>query len=116
MLKMDKLRAIIGFLIVFAGIYVGWKMIPPYFHKYEFQDDLDEIARRNSYTQKTDDDVRAMVIQDAHSNDIPLREDQITISRSVDGMGISVHYRIHVDLLVHPVDLDFIVNSVNKRI
>jgi hypothetical protein len=113
---MGKLKAIIGFLVVFGGIYVGWKMIPPYFHNYEFQDDLDEIARRNSYTQKTDDDVRALVIQQAGSLDIPLREDQISISRNPDGMGISVHYRIHVDMAVHPMDLDFTVNSVNKRL
>ena len=113
---MGKLKAIIGFLVVFGGIYVGWKLIPPYFHNYEFQDDLDEIARRNSYTQKTDDDVRAVVIQQAGSLDIPLKEDQIAISRGGDGMGISVHYRIHVDMIVHPMDLDFTVNSVNKRL
>lgn len=113
---MGKLKGIILFLVVVAGIYVGWKIIPPYFHNYEFQDDLDEIARRNSYTLKTDDDVRAVVIQQAGSLDIPLKEDQISISRSGDGMGISVHYRIHVDLVVHPMDLDFTVNSVNKRL
>lgn len=113
---MGKLKAIIGFLVVFGGIYVGWKMIPPYFHNYEFQDDLDEIARRNSYTVKTDDDVRAVVIQEAGSLDIPLKEDQIAISRGGDGMGISVHYRVHVDMIVHPMDLDFTVNSVNKRL
>lgn len=113
---MGKLKAIIGFLVVFGGLYVGWKLIPPYFHNYEFQDDLDEIARRNSYTQKTDDDVRAVVIQQAGSLDIPLKEDQIAISRNGDGMGISVHYRIHVDMIVHPMDLDFTVSSVNKRL
>jgi hypothetical protein len=113
---MGKLKAIIGFLVVFGGIYVGWKLIPPYFHNYEFQDNLDEIARRNSYTQKTDDDVRAVVIQQAGSLDIPLKEDQIAISRGGDGMGISVHYQVHVDMIVHPMDLDFTVNSVNKRL
>jgi hypothetical protein len=113
---MGKLKGIIGFLVIIAGIYVGWKLIPPYFHNYEFQDNLDEIARRNSYTTKTDDDVRAVVIQEAGTLDIPLREEQISISRNNDGLGISVHYRIHVDMVVHPMDLDFIVNSVNKRL
>lgn len=113
---MGRLKGIIGFVVILAGIYVGWEMIPPYFHNYEFQDDLDEIARRNSYTVKTDDDVRAMVIQQAGSYGIPLKEDQINISRNGDGMGISVRYRIHVDMVVHPMDLDFTVNSVNKRL
>ena len=113
---MGKVKAILALVLILGGIYVGWKMIPPYFHKYEFQDDLDEIARRNSYTQKTDDDVRALVIQQASTLDIPLKEDQITITRTGDGLGISVHYMIHVDMVVHPVDLDFTANSMNKRI
>jgi hypothetical protein len=112
---MGKVKAIVGFLLVFGGIYLGWKLIPPYFHNYEFQDDLDEIARRNSYTQKTDDDVRAVVIQTASGLEIPLKEEQVTISRTGDGMGITVHYRVHVDMIVHPTDLDFTVNSLNKR-
>ena len=45
---MGKIKGLIAVLILGGGFYVGWKMIPPYFHKYEFQDDLDEIARVNS--------------------------------------------------------------------
>lgn len=113
---MGKVKAILALVLILGGTYVGWKMIPPYFHKYEFQDDLDDIARRNSYTHKTDDEVRALVIQQASTLDIPLKEDQITITRTGDGLGISVHYQIHVDMVVHPVDLDFTADSMNKRI
>ena len=113
---MGKVKAIIALVIIFGGTYLGWKIIPPYYHKFEFQDELDDIARRNSYTQKTDDDVRTIVIQKATTLDIPLREDQISITRTGDGLGISVHYQIHVDMIVHPVDLDFTAMSMNKRI
>lgn len=113
---MGKLKGFLALFILFGSCYLGWELIPPYFHKYEFQDELDEIARRNSYTQKTDDDLRTLVIQKASTLDIPLKEDQITITRTGDGLGISVRYRIHVDMVVHPVDLDFIANSMNKRI
>ena len=112
---MGKLKAAIGLFVVVAAFYVAWNVIPPYFHNYQFQDDLDEIARRNSYTNKTDDDLRAMVMKHASDLEIPLKEDQITISR-VDGLGISVHYKIHVEMMVHPMDLDFTTNSLNKRI
>ena len=113
---MGKIKAVVALVLIFGSIYVGWNMIPPYFHKYEFQDELDDIARRNSYTGKTDDDLRALIIQKASSMDIPLKEDQITITRTSDGLGISVHYHIHVDMVVHPVDLDFTAASMNKRI
>lgn len=113
---MGKVKALIAFALLIGGAYLCWELIPPYFHNYQLQDQLDDIARRNSYTHKTDDDVRALVIQTASSLDIPLKEDQITITRTGDGLGISVHYHLHVDMAVHPVDLDFVANSMNKRI
>ena len=52
----------------------------------------------------------------AETEDIKLKEDQVAVTRTRDGLGISVKYRIHVDMVVHPVDLDFTANSLNKRI
>ena len=114
---MGKIKTIVGFLVIATLLYVGWNLVPPYFHNYAFQDDLDEIARRNAYlTQKTDDDLRAQVIKQASDESILLKEDQITITRTGDGLGISVHYKVHVDMLLHPMDLEFTTNSLNKRI
>lgn len=113
---MGKLKAALAFIIIAGGIYLGWELIPPYFHNYEFQDDLDDVARVNAYTHKTDEDIKALVIKKADDLGIPLKEEAISITRTVDGMGISVHYSIHVDLILHPMDLDFTANSLNKRI
>ena len=114
---MGKLKAVIGFGVIAVMFYVGWNLIPPYFHDYTFRDDLDEIARRASYmAPKTDDELKDMVIKKAASDSVALREDQITIDRLPDGLGITVRYKVHVDMLVHPMDLDFTTNSLNKRI
>jgi Domain of unknown function (DUF4845) len=113
---MGKIKGLIGLLVVAGGFYIAWNLIPPYFHNYELQDDLDDIARRSSYTMKTDDEVKQMVMQKAQNNDVTLREEQITVSRSGDGIGIAVSYSVHVEMMVHPVDLDFSVKSYNKRI
>jgi hypothetical protein len=91
-------------------------MIPPYFHNYQLQDDLDDIARRNSYTTATEDDIKKIVLSKASENNITLRNDQVVVTRTTNGLGISVKYRIHVEMAVHPVDLDFTANSMNKRI
>jgi hypothetical protein len=40
----------------------------------------------------------------------------VIVTRKVDGLGISVKYKVHVDMVVHPVDLEFTANSLNKRI
>lgn len=113
---MGKVKAILLILLVVSCIYVGLKLIPPWFNNYSFQDDLDDIARRASYSYNGDDDVRAKVIRKAASMDIPLKEDQITIGHTENSISITVHYRVHVDMLIHPVDLDFTTNSFNKRI
>jgi hypothetical protein len=113
---MGKLKGFLALLLLFAVIYAGFKLIPPYVNNYSFQDELDDIARRASYSSNGDDDVRAKVIRKAASMDIPLKEDQITVTHMGDSLGITVQYRVHVDMLIHPVDMDFTVNSLNKRI
>jgi hypothetical protein len=113
---MGKVKGLIGILVVVIGFYVAWNMVPPYFNNYQLQDALDDIARKGSYTAQTDDDIKKAVIAKAEAEDIKLKEDQIVVSRVRDMLGITVKYRIHVEMLVHPVDLDFTANSLNKRI
>jgi len=113
---MDKVKGIIGLLVVVAFIYVAWSLTPPYFNNYQFQDDLDDVARRNSYANKTEDDIKDMVIKKAASDNVTLKEDQIAVTRNGGAIGITVRYRVHVDMIVHPVDLDFTVKSFNERI
>ena len=102
--------------MIASGFYVAWNMVPPYFNNYQFQDGLDDIARKSSYTAATDDDIKKLVIAKAEMEDIKLKEDQIVVSHVRDVLGITVKYRVHVEMLVHPVDLDFTANSLNKRI
>ena len=113
---MGKIKGLIGLSVIVGAFYVAWNLVPPWFHNTQLQDDLDDIARKGSYTAQTDDDIKKAVIAKAEAEDIKLKEDQIVISRVRDMLGISVKYRIHVDMVVHPVDLDFTANSLNKRI
>jgi hypothetical protein len=113
---MGKIKGIIGLLLVAGGFYVAWNMVPPYFHNYQLQDDLDDVARRQSYTTASEDDVKKVVIAKAASDNVALKEDQVSVSRTGSGLGITVKYRVHVEMIIHPVDLDFEANSMNKRI
>ncbi|HEY6306745.1 MAG TPA: hypothetical protein VI488_09860 [Candidatus Angelobacter sp.] len=114
---MGKLKALVGVLVVFGGFFYAWNMIPPYFHRSQFQDELDDIARRASYSSISEDDLKRMVIIKAQTDDLPpLKEDQITVVKGAGTVSISVHYRVHVDMIVYQTDLDFIANSHNKVI
>jgi Domain of unknown function (DUF4845) len=113
---MGKLKGFIGLLLVAAGFYVAWNMIPPYWNHYQLQDGLDDIARKGSYSGATDDQIKKDVIAKAAAEDINLKEEQVTVVHDGSRLDISVKYRIHVDMILHPVDLDFTANSINKRI
>ena len=113
---MEKLKALIGIVVIFGGFYVAWNMIPPYFHNGQFQEELDDIARHYTYTSIPEDELKQKVMEKAQAMDIHLKEDQISVSRLPAGLAISVKYTVHVDLIVHPTDLDFTANSLNKRI
>lgn len=113
---MGKIKGLIGLAFIVGGFYVAWNLIPPYFHNYQLQDALDEIARKDTYYPVSDDDVKKDVIARAVDQSITLKEDQVTVSRSGNALGISVKYHVHVDMAVHPMDLDFSAISYNKRI
>ena len=105
---MEKLKVVIFLVVVAALVYVAWANVPPWFHYYQFRDDLDDIVRVNSYiSARTDDDIKQIVITKARSEEIQLKEDQVTVSRGPEGLGISVHYNIHVDMGVYAKDWDF---------
>jgi len=113
---MEKLKGIIAILVVAAIVYVAWSVIPAYWYNYQFKDDLDELARRLSYTNKSDEDIKDMVIKKAASDNVVLRDDEVTVTKAGAEVSLSVKYRVHVDIIVHPVDLDFALVSYNKRI
>jgi hypothetical protein len=111
-----RLRGLILILVIVVGIYVAYKMLPPLFTKYQLQEDLDDIARIASYRVISDEDLKAQVISRAQGENILLKEDQITISRATGALGITVHYKVTVDLKFTMYEYDFTVNSLNKRI
>jgi hypothetical protein len=111
-----KTRGFIFLLFVGALFYLGWNLIPPYFTNSQFQESLEDIARKTLYVPRTDEQIKLLVLRQAQSMELPIKEDQVIITRTENGLGISVSYRIHVDLPVHPVDLDFTANSKNRRI
>jgi len=111
-----KVKGFIALAVIASAFYVAWNMIPPYFNKYQFQDELDDIARRTTYMHINDDDLKQVVIKKAATMEIPLKDNQVTLTRTTNGVGITVHYNVHVEMIVHPVDLDFTVDSHNKMI
>ena len=111
---MKTLRALIGLCVIVAVIYTAWKLVPPYFHDYQFQDVVSEEARMNTYTARSENDIRESIFKKAQDLDIPITRDQINVRREGQTVNISADYIVHVDLPAYPLDLKFHAGSKNK--
>ncbi len=111
---MKSLQAIFGVLVLVAVVLVIYKVVPPYFANQELQDAVTEEARINTYTPKSEDDMRSTIFRKAQDLDIPITRDQIQVQRASNGVSISVAYTVHVDLPAYPLDLNFEASSKNR--
>jgi hypothetical protein len=111
---MKTLKAIIGVALVVGGTYYGYLLIPPYFNNYQLQDYIESEARINTYTNKTEQDMRDGLMKQARNLDIPLQPESIIVQRGAGELQISCSYTVHVDLPGYPVDLKFNPTSKSR--
>ena len=113
---MNRFKALFGLFLVVAAVYAGWVFLPLYISNYQFQDDLQNEALINSYSNKSDLDIRNTLAKKAAEYGIPLKADQINVQRNGLELSIWADYTVHVDLPVFPLDLRFHPSTKNKRI
>ena len=111
---MKSLRALLGVAVLVALVYVGLKIVPPYFHAYQFEDVVAEEARLGTYSTKSESDIREIVARRAADLDLPIQPDQIVVNRGGNSVDITVDYTVHIDLPGYPMDLKFHTNSKNR--
>jgi hypothetical protein len=96
---------------------VGLKVVPAYFNYYQFQDAMEQEARIQSYTTKTEADMRESMWKKARELELPLNTpEQIKVERTGSAVTIGTEYTVHIDVPIHPFDLNFKPNSSNKSL
>jgi hypothetical protein len=117
---MSSIKLMFGILVIVAAVYVGAVLIPPYFENYEFQDAVKNEATLDTYTTRTENDIRTSVYKKAQDLDIPISLDQIVVQRQGGyGTGIVViraPYVVHVELPGYPMDIHFDVTTANRGV
>lgn len=113
---MKSLRALFGLFVVVAGFYLAWKLIPPYFNNYQFEDEVQNAALMNSYSTRSPEEISSDLAKKAAEYDIPLTPEQINVERNGNELSIWAEYTVHVDLPVFPLDLKFRPATKNRRI
>jgi hypothetical protein len=106
------MKALAGILVVAFAAYIGWQFLPPYFSKYQFNDDITSIARFDGPTTKTEEQIRDEVMKKAKEYELPLRPEQVVVMRDGQKVTISAHYQQVVSLIGgKQVPLDFQIQS-----
>lgn len=111
---MKTLKALIGLVLVVGGSYYGYLLLPVYINNYQLQDYIESEARINTYTNKTEQDIKEGLIKEARNDDIELKPEDITVVRGSGELQISCSYSVHVDLPGYPLDLQFHPSSKSR--
>lgn len=107
---MKTLKALIGLAIVAGVVMFLVGVIPPYFNNYQFKDDVEQEARfaNVSVPPKSDEDIRANLMRKAVEYGIPIKPEQIQISRSGSDVLVNIPYTVDVKFITgHTYRLQF---------
>ena len=114
----SRLNLLLALAIMGSMIFGAWKMIPPYFANYQFQDAIESESRfaLTGYPKKTDDDIREDVWRKAKELDIPAKREDIKLNISNGVVEISLDYSVPIDLIVYQFSLHFHPHADNHTI
>ena len=95
-------------IVVLAGlVFLLGRFAPYYFRNLELQNFVSGITRGEGNEAKSDDILRTWVMEKAHALGVPVREDNVQVFRSSEGMRIDVRYVVPVNLPWYTVNLHF---------
>jgi hypothetical protein len=91
------IRRLIALAFVAALVFAGYNVSTAWFHYRTFQDSVRDTALFGN--GKTDEQLKAKVMEDASQNQIPLSPDDVTIARRAGEVRIEAHYVQTVKIL-----------------
>ena len=106
-----RLKAIIYTVILVAGIYAAFKLVPLYVANYELKDKISEQARFAVVNRYSEEQVRDILYKTIQDLDIPAKREDIKLEQTNHGLMISVNYTVPVDFKVYKTEITFTPSS-----
>lgn len=104
---MHRLKALIGVFVVVAFFYLAWKILPPYIEEYQFQQEIQGIARNNEFTPLDENGIRDQVKRQITEIGVPVSPESVVIQKNGTDVTIGTNYTVHIDAVLYPFDLTF---------
>lgn len=100
-------RVLAGSAVLVALIALALLLLPVYYRNLQFEGGLKEIARASESGKRSDEVLRAVVVDRAARLGLPIQAGDIRLIRSPGRLRIEVHYKVPVDLSLYSVELHF---------
>jgi hypothetical protein len=113
---MRQLKSIFGVLLIVVGGFVLYKVVPVYWGNYRLSRDVDELSTTYTYSNKSEAEIAAALVEKAHNYDVDITPQQVKVVRTPGDLTITVEYTVHVDLPIYPLDLNFKDESKNHNV
>ena len=89
-----KFKAIVFTVILVIGIFLAFKLVPPYVAEYQLQDKMQEMARFGIVNRYSEEQIRDNMFKVVQDLDIPAKREDIKVSvTQVPGKGIAGIHR-----------------------
>ena len=111
-----KLKAIVFTVVLLLGIYLAFKLVPPYVAEYQLQDKMQEMARFGIVNHYSEEQVRDNIFKVVQDLDLPVKREDIKVSVTQSVVKVSLEYTVPVDMLFYSTELHFSPSSENKSI
>jgi hypothetical protein len=102
-----KLKALFYTIILVAGVYVAFKIVPLYVADYQLKDKMGEQARFATVNRYSDEQIRDVIFKTVQDLDIAAKREDIKVDHTNHGIRISLDYTAPVDFIVYKTDLTF---------
>ena len=114
----SKLNLLLTILIVGGIGFAGFKLIPPYFSYYQFQDAIQTESKfaLTGYPKRSIDQIQDEVFKKAQDLGIPAKRDDIKITQENGSVTIALDYTVPIDLMLYQFDWQFHPHADNHTI
>ena len=101
------MKWIMALLVIVALFVAGTRIVPVYLRAYDFRDDMRTQARFAETDRKSPATIREELYVKARELDLPLRREQIQVTKVPGGVTIAARFTVRVDLTLFQHDLNF---------
>lgn len=102
------MRAIIWTAILLMILFVCFKIVPPYYANYEFEDWLKTQVPFFMVNHTTDDALVGSIIKELKNDGVTVTKDNIKIvQNNSQGINVEINYDVNCDLIFYDQKLHF---------